>query len=60
MWTVIEILGKEIVTVQIQNKEQLYDEGLTGRNAKPFWERGSHILGGEPLIFDKDIDSKKK
>lgn len=60
MRTVIEILGKESVTVQIKNKEQLYDEGLTGRNAKPFWEKRSHILGGEPLIFDKDIDSKKK
>lgn len=50
MWTVIEILGKENVTVQIKHKEQLYDEGLTGRNAKPFWERGSHILGGEPYL----------
>lgn len=60
MRTVIEILGKGSVTVQIKNKEQPYDEGLTGRNAKPFWERGSHILGGETLIFDKHTDSKKK
>ena len=49
MRTVIEILGKESVTVQIKNKEQLYDEGLTGRNAKPFWEK-------KVLIFEKDID----
>lgn len=50
MRTMIEILGKEILTVQIKNREQLYDEGFTGRNAKPFWgkesyfrERATHI-----------------
>lgn len=59
MRTMIEILGKEILTVQIKNRDQLYDEGFTGRNAKPFWGKESHILGREPLIFDEDTDSKK-
>ena len=50
---------KESMTVQIKNREQLYDEGFTVRNAKPFWGKESHILGREPLIFDENIDSKK-
>lgn len=43
-----EILCKENMTVQIKNKEQLYEERLTVRNVKPFWEE-LHTLGREPL-----------
>lgn len=56
-----EILSKEsMTTIQIKNKEQLYEEGFIVRNVKPFWEEESYILGREPLIFEEDIDSKKK
>lgn len=56
----IEILGKESMTVQLKNKEQLYEERFTVRNAKPFWEEEPHILGREPLIFEENMDSKEK
>lgn len=44
----MEILCRENMTVQIKNKEQLYEERVTVRNVKPFWEE-LHILGREPL-----------
>lgn len=61
MRTMTEILSKEsMTTIQIKNKEQLYEEGFIVRNVKPFWEEESYILGRESLIFEEDIDSKKK
>ena len=56
-----ETLSKESMTqTQIKNKEQLHEEGFIVRNVKPFWEEEPYILGREPLIFEEDIDSRKK
>lgn len=60
MRTMTEIPGKEsMMTVQIKNKEQLYGGGFTVRNAKPFGEEESYILGRGALIFEENIDSEK-
>lgn len=54
-----EIIGRANMTAQIQNKEQLREGRFTVRNAKPYWDEQSHILGRETHIFEENIDSKK-
>jgi hypothetical protein len=47
MKTVTVILDKETMINWIKNKEQLYEENFTVRNAKPLWKEELYILGGE-------------